>query len=238
MTTFTKKKSGSPMPGLLVFALLCFSLLWSSCSKKDDTTDPGIGFLTVVNASPTVGTFNVYVGGTLKNNAALPLGGAIIPYMQLAGGSYDVKFTTASSTDNLFTKNITLTGSNTFSFFLIGRTGALDGIQVTDAMTATSSTQAFVRFANLSPDAPSLNLKVTGGNKLVDNQFYKQVSSFIPVDANTYSLDIADQNTGAVKATLAGTSLTAGKYYTVMATGLLNPGAAEQSLRIQVINNK
>lgn len=236
MKTFTNTKFKQ-------WALICsvsmlFTMILSSCKKSDAPAADGISYLTVVNAAPTVGTFNVYVNDVQKNTAALPLGGSILPYMQLVSGDNTLRFTTAGSTDNLLSKTISLGGNTAYTYFLIGQSGQLDGVLSTDVMTTVSTEKAFVRFVNLSPDAPSLNLAVTGGNVVINNQYYKQVSSFVAIDPKTYSFDIQEQSTGKIKTTLTGATLTAGKYYTVMALGMLSPGNLEQVLNAQIMTNQ
>jgi hypothetical protein len=224
---------------LLVFSFsLLFAIVWSSCKKSDSTDTTTISYLSVVNGSPSTGTFNVYANDVIINKAALPMGGSVLPYVQLVSGSNTLRFTTASSTDNLLSKTISLSGSTAYTYFLIGQSGQLDGVLATDVMTTVSTDKAFVRFVNLSPDAPSLNLAVTGGSVVINNQFYKQVSSFVAVDPKTYSFDIQEQSTGKVKTTLTGATLVAGKYYTVMALGMVAPGAAENALNAQVMTNQ
>lgn len=224
---------------LLVFSFsLLFTIVWSSCKKSDSTDTTTISYLSVVNGSPSTGTFNVYANDVQINKAALPMGGSILPYVQLVSGSNTLRFTTASSTDNLLSKSLSLSGSTAYSYFLIGQSGQLDGVLTTDVMTTVSTDKAFVRFVNLSPDAPSLNLAVTGGSVVINNQFYKQVSSFVAVDPKTYSFDIQEQSTGTAKTTLTGATLVAGKYYTVMALGMMTPGATENKLNAQMMTNQ
>jgi hypothetical protein len=224
---------------LLVFSFsLLFAIVWSSCKKSDSTDTTTISYLSVVNGSPSTGTFNVYANDVIMNKAALPMGGSVLPYIQLTSGSNTLRFTTASSTDNLLSKTISLSGSTAYTYFLIGQSGQFDGVLATDVMTTVSTDKAFVRFVNLSPDAPSLNLAVTGGSVVINNQFYKQVSSFVAVDPKTYSFDIQEQSTGKVKTTLTGATFVAGKYYTVMALGMMVPGAAENALNAQVMTNQ
>lgn len=209
-----------------------------SCKKSgDSTSDPGTAYFSVINASPSSATYNVYFNTNVINTAALPFGGTT-PYAATAGGTYTTKFTTATDATSLFSKDISLSGGSVYSYFLIGRAGQLDGLLTTDVMTTVTADKAAVRFINLSPDAPSMDLAVSGGANVISNQYYKGVSSFVAISPNTYTFDIKDNATGAVKASLTGAVLTGGKYYTILYRGLASPSSTESGVSAQLIVNQ
>lgn len=217
------------------FVILGISLIALSSCKKTETDDTPYSAISVINASPTSATYDVYLGNTQLNTAALPSGGAVA-YVQKAATTYDLKFTVAGRSESVFTKNVNLVQNTYQSFYLVGRPTALEGIYVSDDLSATSSTNAFVRFINLSPDAPALDLFVTGGASIVSNQSYKGISAFIPIAAGAYSFDVKDKLTAAIKTTLAGVNLVANKHYTIIVKGLITPVAGtEISLSAQLI---
>ncbi|RZL49396.1 MAG: DUF4397 domain-containing protein [Pedobacter sp.] len=219
----------------LCFAILAIcSVVFSSCKKTEEDTNAYTA-ITVINASPTAATYDVYLGSTKLNSAALPMGGTV-PYSQRLAGNYDLKFTTSGRSESLLTKNINL-GQNTFySFYLVGRPNAFEGIFVSDDLSSVSVINAFVRFINLSPDAPALDLNVTGGSALATKQAYKGSSSFVAIAAGTYSFDVKDNATSAIKASLTGVNLVANGHYTIITRGLVTPTASgELPLGAQVI---
>jgi hypothetical protein len=222
-----------------IAAILCLAIAstgLNSCTK-DDSSVPEISGLTVVNASPTLGTYNVYLNTTKVSTAALPFTGTI-PYFQITPGSNSVMFTTANSTTSLLTKVVTLEADKAYSLFLIDKAEKLDGLLVSDDLGATATDKALVRFINLSPDAGTLDLVQTGVSTLVTGQAYKGYSPFSAVEAKTYSFDIEDKTTGTVLAKLENVVLTAGKMYTVVAAGMKTPLTNDQPLRINVITNR
>ncbi|WP_432713033.1 DUF4397 domain-containing protein [Pedobacter sp.] len=210
---------------VLVLSLgLLTVLFYSACKTSDDSVSASTSYITVVNASPTVATYNLYLNNSKMNTAAIPLGGTLA-YTQLLEGTYDLKFTTASSTESLLTKSIALTGSTTYSYYLIGRAGNLDLMRVTDNMAAGSD-KATIRLANLSPDAPAVDLVVNAveaTTNVVSNQSYKSVSDFVAIEAKKYSFNIKKQGTNEVVATLNDVTLVAGKYYTLLLRGVISP---------------
>jgi hypothetical protein len=218
------------------FVLLSLvAIMLNSCGKKDDST-PEVSGLSVINASPTLATYNVYLNDAKVNTAALPFSGTM-SYFQISPGANTIKFTSASSTESLLTKAITLEQDKAYSYFLIDRPNKLDGLMITDDMNTATSDKALVRFINLVPDANALSLAQTGGAEAVSAKSYKAYSTYAPMDAKTYSFDLKDQVTGAVLKTQTSVTLNAGNVYTIVAAGLLNPTETEQALRIQVITN-
>ncbi|HKG08283.1 MAG TPA: DUF4397 domain-containing protein [Pedobacter sp.] len=200
--------------------LLC-ALFLASCSKESDTSIPVSPFVSIINTSPTLGTYLVYVNGAKVITSGLPFGG-VIPYRQANTGDATFKFTTESSTESVLTKTFPLAENTAYSLFLIGKDAQMDALLIKDNVGTTSTEKAFIRFINLVPDAPDFDLTLPAGDTLATKRGYKKASEFIPVDPKTYSFSIKDNITGAVKTTLADQVLTVGKYYTVIARGLLN----------------
>ena len=216
-----------------------FAMLFiSSCKKTEDTT-ASMAYLTIVNASPTLGTYNVYVNNSVVNNSgALPFGGSV-KYMQLAAGSYAVKFTTASSIDNLLTKNISLAENTAYSFYLLEKAPNLDGLLIQDNLSDVSTEKGFIRFINLSPNAPALDLYVTDATtSTISDKTYKTASGFIAVDPKTYSFDIKNKATGLSVGKLEGAVVAAGVHYTIIARGIIGGTEPDRNFSAQIIANQ
>ncbi|MBE5320175.1 DUF4397 domain-containing protein [Pedobacter sp. MR2016-19] len=219
---------------ITLFVLIAFTAL-TSC-KKTETADPTISYLRIINASPSLATYNAYFNGNMVNSAALPFGGAV-NYLSYVAEAYSLKFTTASSAESLLTKTITLNASTYYSSYLINKPVALDVYTIGDDLSTPSTDKAYVRFINLSPDAPALDLaKTSATTMLVTNKAYKNASGFVAVDAGTYTLDAKETSSGAVKATSESTSFTAGYHYDIICGGLVAPANdTERPLSLQVI---
>ncbi|GGH15521.1 MULTISPECIES: DUF4397 domain-containing protein [Pedobacter] len=219
---------------LFLFVMLAFTVL-TSC-KKAETADPNLSYIRVINTSPSLATYNAYFNGTMVNSAALPFGGST-SYTSYTSGAYSLKFTTASSTESVLTKTVTLSPSTYYSAYLINKPGALDIYTVGDDLSTPSTDKAYIRFINLSPDAPALDLaKTSATTALISNKAYKSASGFITIDAGTYSFDAKETSTGAVKATSVSTSFTAGYHYDIICGGLVTPANdTERPLSLQAV---
>jgi hypothetical protein len=236
MKIFTSQYQNKITRTAAIIMLSAVSLLFNACSK-DEAEVAAISGLMVVNASPSAGTFNFYAGTSKINSGALPFLGTV-PYFQIAPGASTVKITTASSIESLLTKTITLEAEKPYSFFLINDVPQLDGVLIKDDLSPTSTDKAFIRFINLSPDAPALNLLQTGGSALISDKTFKSVSDFTLTDAKTYSFVLENRVTGEIVATLKDIKLTAGKMYTIAACGLLKPTELQKAARLEVFINR
>jgi hypothetical protein len=240
MKIFTSIYSNKITRIAVALLLTTSALVFSSCSKNEMET-PSISGLMVVNASPSYGTYNVYINNAVSpanTKGALPFLGTISPYFNITPGANILKFTTASNTESVYTETTNLDQDKAYSYFLINDLPSLSGLLVQDDLSLTSAEKAFVRFINLSPDAGSLDLVVSGGAVLVADKAFKSASEFISADGKPYTLELKDKVSGAVVATKKDVTLTAGKMYTVVAAGMSKPGELQQALRIEVITNR
>ena len=225
------------IPTRLFSFLLIFSIVILGSCKKKEVDAPDASYIRFVNASPTFGTYNIYLDDKMLNTLAIPFGGTV-SYSPFIFGQHTVKYTTATNSQAVFTKNITLLGNKIHSLYLVDVAGKMDALLVIDDASATSKTKAFVKFINLSPDAPALSLDIAGGANLFTNKTYKMGTDFVEVDPKNYAFNIKDFASGAIKATLTDIDFAAGRYYTIIARGMLNPGTNEQSFSAQSIINQ
>lgn len=211
-------------------------LLLSSCSK-DSSPVQEFSFLNITNVSPSLASYNVYVGANKVNPAALGFGGNVA-YGQYLPGAASVKFTTASSTESIITKSINLEANTAHSLFLIGKTAQLDYLVLKDELGSVTSDKTFIRFINLSPDAPALDLAIKDGSTIVSDKAYKTSSTFTETEAKTLVLVVKEKGTGTIRKEMASTEFKAGRSYTIVASGLITPTDIEHTFTTQLITNQ
>ena len=112
----------------------------------------------------------------------------------------------------------------------------ISALVLTDDLTAPASGKAHVRFVHLSPNAPAVDIAVTGGAVVFPNNSFKGSTAFAPLDAGTYDLEVRVAGTNTVALPLPGIVLEAGKIYTVFAKGFLG-GTGAEALGAQIIVN-
>ncbi|RDC54791.1 DUF4397 domain-containing protein [Pedobacter chinensis] len=203
--------------------LLFISVTFFACKKEE--SDTTLSQLRVINTAPTLATYYAFVNGSSISSAALPYGGTTA-YGNYSSGSYAIKFTSENNAESLLTKNITLNPNSYHSFYLINKPEALDGLTITDDLSLPSTDKAYIRYINLSPDAPALDLAKTGeATALIGNKTYKSASAFIAIAPGTYTFDVKETSSGTVKAVSNSITLAAGYHYDIICGGLLNPSS-------------
>lgn len=222
------------------FALLLVVAGFTAC-KSTYEPQPNVGYFSVYNLSPSYATYDIYYNQSKQNTASIPFGGGI-NYKQLVQGEYELKFTTATYPDDMKYKKTGLAiGDNVFSsFYLCGTEGNLDGLWLTDSFgSATAADKSYIRFVNLSPDAPTLDLRLKDSTTVIfSNKGYKEYSEFIPVKTGVTTYEIVDHNSGTVLSTLEPKTLHDRYFYTIVAGGKIAPTDMERTFRGLILTNQ
>ncbi len=223
---------------LAASALAVFSALFlASCSKDSSNNpvapNPGARVM-VVHASPDAPAVDLLVDGSVAGSGlAFPNNTG---YLSVASGTRNVKVNVAGTSTTVVNADLNLTTGTNYSVFACDSVSRLAPLVLTDDLTAPATGKAHVRFVHLSPNAPAVDVALTGGAVLFPNTAFKGHSAFTPVDAGTYDLEVRLAGTSTVVLPLPGVTLEAGKIYTVFARGFVG-GAGAEALGAQVIVN-
>ncbi|RZM28180.1 MAG: DUF4397 domain-containing protein [Pedobacter sp.] len=233
----TKKPSFNNFnTGIIALLMLLGTTLVLSC-KKEPVEVVDVSFLSITNTVPTLGTFNLYMNQNRVNNGALPFGGTI-NYFQVKSGTYNAKLTTESNAESLLTKDFDFEKDKIYSLFIVGKGAGLEYLLINDEIRTLSVEKAYIRFINLSPDAPALSLVAKDSAAVVSDKTYKSASAFVEINPKVYTLQIRDKVTGAtINKDLPNVDIKKGKFYTVISKGLLTPLEIEQPFGGLVISN-
>jgi hypothetical protein len=223
-----KNASKTRLAGLGAMCLLF--LLLSSCLKTNNNTYyPPVALVAFVQASPDEPQLDFYLNNNMIN--IYPINYADhFDYFRAYTGSRVANFFDHSNMNKILSANIQLNANTNYSLFLANKPSQPEVVMLTDTINQPAAGNASIRFVNLSPDAPAVDLSVTSGSVLVANKAYKGFSSFIPVKGNTtYNFQVLQTGTNTVLATLPNISLNAGSVYTVWFHGLAaSTGTADQ----------
>ena len=188
-----------------------------------------IARLRFVQASPDVAAADVVLSGgaqsiPLSENLAFAGGTG---YTEVISGTYTVQFTNPSSaTPFASASNIALMANTDYTVALVGRAGSLQAIRVTDENRPLPEDAALVRFVNLSPDAPAVDLTQSTGRHFADKVSFKAASKYISLDAGAYDLEARVADTDTILARTSGLAFAKGNVYTVFLMGLRNGAPA------------
>lgn len=227
MKSLSKSTIFTAIAGVAIFFTAC---------KKDfgNNNTPAIAALSVVNAYAGTDALDFYIGSQKVNNTGLAFGQKL-DYLQAYEGSRTTDVTLVGSPTSLLSKSINLKGGVYHSLYIIGNTKeTMEYLLLEDNDIPPANTKAKIRFINLSPDAASLSLELTGDTTKFDDKAYKAYTSFKPVSAAKVSFVLKDKATNTVKATLNDVTLDNGKTYTIWSKGLANANTELNKLSIQV----
>jgi hypothetical protein len=184
------------LPLLLLIGFL------TSCSKEDDVMAPATARVMVVHASPNAPAVDVRVNNTVAlSNVAYPANSS---YTSINAGSTNLKVSPAGSTNYVIDATVDLKSNMNYSVFAIDSVAEIKAAVVMDDLTTPAAGKAHVRFFHFSPNAPAVDIAVTGGPVVFSNRMFNDqatnasLSNFTPLDAGTYNLEVRLAGTNTV----------------------------------------
>jgi hypothetical protein len=219
----------------LTSATLFISLVMLSSCKKDEEVTKSYAKVLVTHASPNAPGVDLLVDNSKQNTAALNFP-SNTGYLQVEAGTRNIKVNVSGTSTTVINADLALSKDQNYSVFAIDSVSKISALVLTDDLTAPASGKAHVRFVHLSPNAPAVDVAVTGGAVVFGNKAFKDYTAFTPLDAGTYNLEVRVAGTSTVALPLPGITLKAGKIYTVFAKGFLG-GTGSEALGAEIIAN-
>ena len=200
---------------LVVSAVLVLSLALAASAMAAD----GMARVRVVHASPDAPAVDVWVNGTVAFSNA-PFKG-ITEYAELAPDSYQVQVSPTGATEPIvIDATLALDADTDYTVVAVGELASIEPLVLIDNNSAPAAGKAHVRFVHASPNAPAVDIAVTGGPVLFSNMPFKGTGDYVPVDAGSYDLEARVAGTETVALSVPGLLLEEGKVYTIFAMGL------------------
>jgi hypothetical protein len=219
---------------IAAFALAALATAFTSCDKTEEPVVTKAKVM-VVHASPDAPGVDLLVDNTKQNSAALTFGNNT-SYLDVTSGTRNIKVNVAGTTNSVIAADVQFTENKNYTIFAVDSVAKIAPLVLTDDVTAPAAGKAHVRFVHLSPNAPAVDVAVTGGSVLFPNTAFKGSTAFSPLAAGTYNLEVRVAGTTTVALPLPNITLTAGKIYTVYAKGFLG-GTGAQALGAGIIAN-
>jgi hypothetical protein len=223
-----------------IFGLVTLSAVFGACDKDDDNDNMSKSKVMVVHASPNAPNVDVRINNNVAlTNVAYPNNSN---YTELNSGSTNIKVSPTGTTTYVIDATVNVEANKNYSVFAVDSVNKIKAAVVMDDLTTPAAGKAHIRFFHFSPNAPAVNIAVTGGSVLFGNRAFNDqaanasLTAFTPVNAGTYNLEVRAASNNAVVLSLPNIPLTAGKIYTVFAKGFLG-GTGAQALGAQIIAN-
>ncbi|HLU35393.1 MAG TPA: DUF4397 domain-containing protein [Thermomicrobiales bacterium] len=181
----------------------------------------------ILHASPDAPAVDIWVNGDVALSGVEF--GAFSGWLALPAGEYRVQVTPAGQGADTAVIDATLTLDEGMAYH-VAATGTLSMInaQVYAAdLAQTDQGNARVRVIHASPDAPAVDIAVTGGDVLIPGLEFPNGSDYLETPAGTYDLEVRAAGTMDVALALPGVTLEAGTVYEIIAVGQLSDGTLD-----------
>jgi len=234
METF---KSTSKRWMACIGAVGLLSLLSSCLKTSNNTYYPPVALVSFVQASPDEPQLDFFLDNNQINLNAVNYGDHF-DYFKAYTGKRMANFYARNGMAKILSDSIHLKENYNYSLFLANKPTQPEIVLLTDTIKQPAVNNAGVRFVNLSPDAPAVDLVVTGGSKIVSNVGYKGYSAFLPITGNSgYNFQIVQAGTSTVLATLTNVTLNSGSLYTIWFHGLATTTSTTDQLAASIYTN-
>lgn len=222
---------------LFVFGILTLSL--SGCLDKDnETPEPQPrSFVSFYHGSPDAPDLDILIKSTRINNLPFKYSD-YSNYVAFNPGSVNVKFTPVNSMSALIDTTLTFQQDKAYSLFVVDSLQQLDVLVVKDSLALPAAGKTRIRFVNLSPDAPAVDLATTGtsGATQFSNVAFRGVTEFQDLAAGTHSFQVKSTGSGTVLKSASNIELSAGRIYTFVIRGFVTPPAGNtKGLEVQML---
>jgi len=157
---------------------------------------PGMAYIRMFHAAPGAPEVDIYANG--KQVAKRLAYGQFTDYISLAMGTYTIEAFPVGLKDSPVLRITLPIESKVYTLALIGILPRIGILPIVDEFVAFSPGTANIRFANLSPNAPSLNLALRGGLNLFTDVSYTEVSDYIPMRPGNYNLVVTPATSSTV----------------------------------------
>lgn len=192
---------------------------YSSNSRMNNNNDGSMSYVRVLHAVPDAPNVDIYAN---ENLIASDLAfGEYTDYIPVPEGTYEVSLYVAGTEDSPVIANMLTLAPN--SIVTVAAVDTLDNISflaITDSNLPIDQEQTMIRFAHLSPDAPAVDITLPDGTVLLGDVSFKQLTPYIEVPPNTYTLEVRVAGTPDVVLTVPDIRLEENMYYSAYAIGL------------------
>jgi len=235
-----KRRTNSKTLTRTISAVALLSVFLTSCIKSPSSNPgplPPTALITVIQASPDEPPVDFYFGASKADNTPLVFGQGL-DYFSAPSGQSTVYFYGSSAMNTIASASITLVTNGAYSLFLDNTVSKPGIFLLPDTLVQPASGDASVRFIDLSPDAPAVNLVIQGGKTMVSSVSFEGHSSFLPINGNaSYVFNVVNASTGAVLATMPASRLNAGTAYSILFEGLSASTNSSDVLTMVLIPN-
>jgi len=191
---------------------------------------PGMAYIRLFHAAPGAPEVDIYANG--RQVAKRLAYGQFTDYISLATGTYTIEAFPVGLKDNPVLRITLPIESKVYTLALIGILPRIGVLPIVDEFVPSSPGRANIRFANLSPNAPSLNLALSTGLNLFTDVSYTEVSDYTPIRPGNYHLIVTPVRSNTIVTDVPRVRILPNRNLTVYVLGLY--GQQPSSLEVYI----
>jgi hypothetical protein len=179
----------------------------------------------VLQASPDAGAVDVSVDGALVLTGLTF--GTLGEFIPVTAGERNLQIAAngATTDEPVIDDSVGLAEGIAYEVALVGPLADIEAHVLPVNTAPLPASTARLRLVHASPDAPDLDVAVTGGNLLLQSVGYGETSPYIQIPAGTYDLEARIAGTTDLALPLPGTVLASNYVYTIYLLGQVADGS-------------
>lgn len=215
----------------LVGGVLMLGLTACDLDDDDDAVMPPTAYVSLYNASPDSPGLSIIVDQRVINNNSFDYADNT-GYLRFYTGDRKLEFGPFGANNVIADTTVKFEQDKAYSVFIVDNFQDPDFLVLSDETPQPAEGKAKVRFLNLSPDAPDVDLLEEGSDTpLIAGQSFKETSEFVEVDAKVHDFEVKlSSGDGDVLLTVPNADLKNGWSYTIIVRGFQTPPAGSNSV--------
>jgi hypothetical protein len=159
-----------------------------------DRQTPGISHIRLFHAVPAAPAVDVYINDKLV--AKRLSYGHFTDYIPLASGTYNIEvYPTGQEISPILKISLPLGDRKIYTLAIIGMLPKIGILPIEDGYEPLSPYRTNIRFANLSPNSPGMDLVLRSGLTLFSDINFTEVSDYRPLNSGDYDFFVRPSNT-------------------------------------------
>lgn len=178
-------------------------------------------YIRILHALPKAPNVDVYVNGSLiASNMAF---GKISDYNRLTPGDYKIQlFTTGTYDKPLITQTIQLAPNASYTISVVSLSNSIYLFKLKDDNIPLTKDPAFLRFINLSYNAPLVSLALPNSDVLFNGAEYLETTGYYQLSSGIYNFQILFTTSKIPSKFIKNITLNSSNFYTIYLLGLFN----------------
>lgn len=172
----------------------------------------------ILHSVPNAPNIDVYANGSLiTSNLAF---GKLSKYITLSPEYYEFQlFVTGTYDKPILTQNIQLIANANYTISVVTLANNLYLFRLKDDNVPVTKSQAFLRFINLSANAPLLSLSLPNNMVLFNGAEYLETTGYYQLSSGIYNFEVLLGSSQITTKYIKNITLDGGKFYTIYIIG-------------------